>query len=137
MPEKKPDATEDNGNSEPVFPPVLFPGYKPGPFSPLFLEASELIGKRWNGAIIYCFFHGLKRFSELEDAIPGLSSRVLSERLKELENHNVIHREVIPERPVRIEYSLTEKGKDLGDVIKTIYRWARKWHGDKDQPNLD
>ncbi len=127
MSETKPDPTEDNVNSETVFPPILFPGYEPGPFSPLFHEATEMIGKRWNGAIIYCFFHGLKRFSELEDAIPGLSSRMLSERLKELEDYNLIRREVIPERPVRIEYTLTDKGIDLGDVIKAIYRWARKW----------
>ena len=132
MSEAKPDPIEENVNSETVFPPKPFPSYEPGPFSPLFHEATEMIGKRWNGAIIYCLFHGLKRFSELENAIPGLSSRMLSERLKELEDHNLIRREVIPERPVRIEYTLTDKGIDLGDVIKAIYRWARKWHNKQD-----
>ncbi|HSH03647.1 MAG TPA: helix-turn-helix domain-containing protein [Anaerolineae bacterium] len=99
-----------------------------GPFSPSFHAATELIGKRWNGAIIYCLFHELTRFSDIKDAIPGLSARMLSERLKELETNGVIERIVIPETPVRIEYSLTAKGQALREVMLTLHKWAKVWH---------
>lgn len=99
-----------------------------GPFSAKFHNASEIIGKRWNGAIIYCLFHGLSRFSDMKDAIPGLSSRMLSERLKTLETNGVIQRIVIPQTPVLIEYKLTEKGAALREVLLAIFSWAEEWH---------
>lgn len=108
--------------------PILKIGH--GPFSPTFHSATELIGKRWNGAIIYCLFHNLSRFSDMKEAIPGLSSRMLSERLKELEANNIIERAVIPETPVRVEYSLTEKGVALREVMLALYKWAKIWHTD-------
>jgi DNA-binding HxlR family transcriptional regulator len=99
-----------------------------GPFSASFHAATELIGKRWTGAILYSLFHGLRRFTDLENAIPGLSGRMLTERLKELEFEGLIHREVFPETPVRIEYSLTEKGNALRPALIAINRWADTWN---------
>lgn len=99
----------------------------PAPFCPAFHAATELIGKRWTGAIIYSLFHGLRRFSELKEAIPGLSSRMLSERLKELEAEEMIIRNVIPSTPVVIEYELTPKGTALREVMLAISRWAAEW----------
>lgn len=94
-----------------------------GPYSPAFHAAAELIGKRWNGAIIYSLFNGLIRFSGLKGAIPGLS-----ERLKDLEANGLVTRIVIPDTPVCVEYHLTEKALALRDVLIAINTWAQEWH---------
>lgn len=96
-------------------------------FCPLYHRAVELIGGRWTGAILRALLNGVTRFSDLTEAIPGLSDRMLSERLKELEAEGIVERSVIPERPVRIEYHLTEKGRALETVIATIGAWAAEW----------
>lgn len=95
---------------------------------PKFETAFELLGKRWTGLIIQTLLSGQKRFSEIEDAIPHLSARMLTERFKELESHGIIARHVYPETPVRIEYELTEKGRELQKVMEEIQKWAEKWN---------
>jgi DNA-binding HxlR family transcriptional regulator len=100
------------------------------PFCPYFHHAVELIGRRWTGAIVRALHAGLSRFTELTDAIPGLSDRMLSERLKELEAEGIVERRVIPDTPVRIEYALTEKGRDLSGAMVAISAWASRWHDD-------
>lgn len=67
------------------------------------------------------------RFSDIAHTIPGLSDRLLSERLKELEAEGIVTRNVIPETPVRIEYRLTEKGRDLDAVMEAISDWSARW----------
>ena len=100
----------------------------PAAFCPQFHHAVELIGRRWTGAIIRAMLYGrLTRFSDLTDAVPGLSDRMLSERLKELEAEGIVQRIVIPETPVRIEYQITDKGRALGDVVTAIGEWAGEW----------
>jgi DNA-binding HxlR family transcriptional regulator len=101
--------------------------FEHGPFSPAFHAATELIGKRWTGAILYSLFRNLKRFSDLENVIPGLSGRMLSERLKELEAEGIVRRDVIPETPVRVEYTLTKKGESLRPILIAINDWANNW----------
>lgn len=96
-------------------------------FCPYFHHAVELIGRRWTGAIIRAMLGGLARFNELAQAIPGISDRMLSERLKELEAEGLVERIVVPETPVRIEYHLTEKGRALADVEAAISAWAEEW----------
>ncbi len=96
-------------------------------FCPRFHHAVELIGRRWSGAIIRALLGGANRFSEVCAAVPGLSDRLLSERLKELEAEGVIVRTVYPETPVRIEYQLTEKGESLAPAIEAISNWADVW----------
>lgn len=96
-------------------------------FCPKFHQAVELIGARWTGAIVRAMLSGLTRFTDLTDAIPGLSDRMLSERLKELEGHGVIERHVIPLTPVRIEYCLTDKGRALAGVVDAVSTWAGTW----------
>jgi DNA-binding HxlR family transcriptional regulator len=107
--------------------------FSKGPFSPQFLCASDLIGKRWNAAIIYSLFHGLERFSEIAHTVTGLSKRVLSERLKEMEQEGIVVRKVVADTPVKITYHLTEKGLALREVMIAIHRWAYKWHDDEDE----
>lgn len=70
---------------------------------------------------------GSTRFSEILAAVPGLSDRLLSERLKELEQEGIVERRVTPSTPVRIEYVLTEKGRDLGAVVRVVGSWAENW----------
>jgi DNA-binding HxlR family transcriptional regulator len=92
-----------------------------------FHHASELIGRRWTGAIIYVLLKSRCRFATLRDAIPGITDRMLSERLQELEQEEIIERTVVPETPVRVEYALTRKGRALGAAIDAISDWAHKW----------
>ena len=94
---------------------------------PRFEAATELLGKRWSTLLIRVLMEGPRRFSELAEAVPDLSERVLSERLKELEAEGVVGREVHPGPPVRVEYSLTDKGRALSGVLEEIGRWAEKW----------
>lgn len=94
---------------------------------PRFHKAIELVGKRWTGAIIEALMEGSRRYTELLAAVPGLHDRLLSERLKELEAEGVVQRHVHPETPVRIEYELTAKGRDLKRVVAEVQRWAERW----------
>ncbi|MCD2347105.1 winged helix-turn-helix transcriptional regulator [Clostridium guangxiense] len=94
---------------------------------PHFEAAFEILGKRWTGLIIRSLLSGAKRFSDIQEIIPSLSARMLTERFKELEEHGIIIRKVYPEMPVRIEYQLTEKGKDLKKAMDEIQKWAEKW----------
>jgi DNA-binding HxlR family transcriptional regulator len=94
---------------------------------PRFEAAFELLGKRWTGLIIRSLLNGAKRFSDIQEIIPNLSARMLTERFKELEEQGILTRTVYPEMPVRIEYSLTEKGRELEKVMDEIQKWAEKW----------
>ena len=77
-------------------------------------ECYHLLGKKWTGLIIHTLMEEPKRFSEIHTFIPDLSKRVLNERMKELEDCGIVLRNVITDRPVRTEYSLTKKGIELG-----------------------
>ncbi|MEH7393332.1 helix-turn-helix domain-containing protein [Bacillus sp. JJ1503] len=87
----------------------------------------HLISKKWIGLIIHTLMDEPKRFSEIHAYIPDLSKRVLNERMKELEEDGLVIRNVITDRPVRTEYSLTRKGTELGKALQTIENWAEKW----------
>ncbi len=100
---------------------------------PLYHRAVELVGRRWTGAILMVLLQGSCRFTDIAHAVPGLSDRLLSERLKELECEGIVMRTVHPETPVRIEYQLTEKGRDLSGVAEAVTRWATHWLA----PDLD
>jgi len=93
-----------------------------------FHRASELIGRRWTGAIIFILLKTpAARFATLRGAIPDITDRMLSERLHELEQEGIVERTVIPETPVRVEYALTRKGRALAEPIQAITGWAEKW----------
>ena len=92
-----------------------------------FHYASELIGRRWNGAIIFMLLKQTCRFAGLRDNIPGITDRMLSERLQELESEGVVERVVVPETPVRVEYSLTKKGRGLAEAVGAIADWAERY----------
>ncbi len=92
-----------------------------------FHRASELIGRRWTGAIIFVLLKSRRRFAELGGAIPDITDRMLSDRLQELEQEGIVERTVVPETPVRVEYALTKKGRALAGAINAITDWAHKW----------
>jgi DNA-binding HxlR family transcriptional regulator len=94
---------------------------------PDFHAAIELIGRRWTGAIVSALTEGPMRFGELAKAIPGLSDRLLSQRLRELERAGVVERTVEPGTPVKVSYSLSEKGADLRPAMAELREWARRW----------
>ncbi len=101
-------------------------------FCPYYRQAVELIGRRWTGTILRALLNDVERFNDLAATIPGISDRMLSERLKELEVEGLVVRSVFPETPVRIEYHLTEKGRDLGAVMDAVSDWAHQWLASKD-----
>ncbi len=96
-------------------------------FCSVYQHTVELIGRRWTGAILRALLSGVSRFSDLSETVPGLSDRMLAERLKELEAAGIVNRKVIPETPVRVEYTLTDKGRGLHTVIQAVAAWAERW----------
>jgi DNA-binding HxlR family transcriptional regulator len=96
---------------------------------PYLHEAVELVGKRWTGAIVFVLVSERKplRFSEIGEAVPRLSDRLLSERMKELEARGIVERRVYPESPVRVEYELTEMGRALAPALQALRSWAQHW----------
>ncbi len=96
-------------------------------FCPFFHHAVELVGRRWSGAIINEMLHGPQGFNELLATVPGLSDRLLTERLREFESEGLVRRTVIPGPPVRVSYELTEAGKGLEPVIRELSTWAERW----------
>lgn len=93
---------------------------------PKFEKAIALLSQRWTALIIYQLLSGPQRFNEIQTAI-GISGKVLSDRLKELEQKQIVQRNVIPETPVMIKYSLTEKGKAMKPIIHSIEYWSQQW----------
>ena len=94
---------------------------------PRFHQAVELIGRRWTGALLSLLMDGRRRYSDLRAAIPEISDRMLSERLRELEGEGIVRRIVTPETPVRVEYELTQKGCELRAPLRAIGAWAEEW----------
>lgn len=101
----------------------------------LYHQAVELIGRRWNGAIIEALMGGARRFCEIRAAVPGLKDAQLARRLRELEQQGIVERRVAPSRPVRVEYALTPKGEDLRAVVAEVHRWAQRWLASPDRPS--
>jgi DNA-binding HxlR family transcriptional regulator len=104
---------------------------------PLYHEAVELIGRRWTGAIVEVLLKGgAMRFSEIGAAVPELSDRLLSERMKELEARGVVERMVEPGPPVKVSYDLTKMGRGLEPAVAELRMWARRWLDHRDQLSM-
>lgn len=106
---------------------------RPETVCPDFHAAVELIGKRWAGAILYCLVEGEHYFADLAHAVPGLSDRLLSQRLRELEAAGMVSRSVHPGMPPRVSYALTRKGQALEPAIQELGAWAKRWNGRRPQ----
>jgi DNA-binding HxlR family transcriptional regulator len=94
---------------------------------PYYHEAIELVGRRWTGAIISVLMERPMRFSEVGQAVPELSDRLLSARMKELEARGIVERTVHAGPPVRVEYSLSRMGRELGPALSQLQVWAQRW----------
>ncbi|MBB3127512.1 DNA-binding HxlR family transcriptional regulator [Paenibacillus rhizosphaerae] len=94
---------------------------------PRFENAFSILGKRWNGLIVFSLMDGPKRFKDISNLIPSMSDKMLSERMKDLETEGILVRHVYPETPVRIEYELTDKGRALRPVMEQVQEWAEQW----------
>ena len=94
---------------------------------PHYEAAMDLLGKKWTGLILRPLMEGPCRFTEISADVPRLSDRLLSQRLRKLEEKGIVERRVHDARPVRIEYALTGKGRDLRGVLEAIVGWADRW----------
>jgi DNA-binding HxlR family transcriptional regulator len=99
-------------------------------FCPTYARAVDLLARRWMGLILRVLLRGPHRFNEILAAIPGLSDPLLTQRLRELESEGLVERRVVPSSPVRVEYQLTESGRDLEQVVRAIAAWAGRWMSD-------
>jgi DNA-binding HxlR family transcriptional regulator len=99
-----------------------------------FHRAIELVGRRWTGAIVFVLLRSRARFAGLREAIPEITDRMLSERLRELEDEGIVVRTVFPEIPVRVEYALTKKGRALAAAIDAMVDWAHRFVDDVPAP---
>jgi DNA-binding HxlR family transcriptional regulator len=100
---------------------------KDAEYCPRFHHAIEVLGRRWTGVILLAMHHGASRYCEIREAIPGLSDRLLSERLRELEAEGIVNREVLPEMPPAVRYSLSRKGRGLGPVFAALATWSQQY----------
>jgi DNA-binding HxlR family transcriptional regulator len=111
-------------------------GHSEAPASccPLYHEAVELVGRRWTGAILRVLMDGPLRFSQIAQAVPELSDRLLSERMKELEGRGIVERTVYAGPPLRVEYSLSQMGRELEPALSELHVWANRWLGRRRVP---
>ena len=103
------------------------PGNGAAHVCPDFHAAIELIGRRWAGAILIALAGGPRYFADLGSSIPGVSDRLLSRRLRELEAAGIVERCVHDGAPARVSYALTEKGRALEPALDELRSWAREW----------
>jgi DNA-binding HxlR family transcriptional regulator len=90
-----------------------------------FHNAIEFIGKRWMGAVIYALLEGPKRYHEIISTIPGISDRLLTERLRDLENEGLIVKKILSTSPKKVVYELTPIGIELEEVINILIKWVK------------
>jgi DNA-binding HxlR family transcriptional regulator len=88
-------------------------------------ETASLLERRWQLSILYAALSGALRFNEFADAVAGISPRMLSERLRDLEAAGLVQRTVLPTSPPTVEYRLTERGRELGPLIEAMRDYAR------------
>lgn len=92
------------------------------------LELSiDLIGGKWKCVILWHLRKGPLRFSQLKRRLPGVTQKMLTQQLRDLEDNGLINREVYPVIPPKVEYSLTEVGKTFVPVLKSMYKWGRNY----------
>jgi DNA-binding HxlR family transcriptional regulator len=101
----------------------------PVPVCSRYHEAVELVGRRWSGAILFSLIAGPRYFSDVAAAVPGVSDRQLSRRLRELETEGLVERAVHAGPPARVSYRLSEQGRALEPALLALYDWAQDWRG--------
>ena len=97
-----------------------------GVVCPRFHSAVELVGRRWTGAILFKLIDGPHYFRELTATVPGISDRLLSQRLRELEAEGLVERSVHDGPPARVSYCLSAAGEELEPTLRELYDWAQR-----------
>jgi len=92
-----------------------------------FHTAIELLGARWTGAVLRALFTGSHRFVDIKAAVPNLSDTMLSQRLRELEAAGILERQVMATSPVRVEYRLTQMGREVQPILDAVITWSHQW----------
>ena len=90
-------------------------------------ESAKILGKKWYLVIIHRLLGKRMGFNELKEAVGDISAKILSQALQDMGDKGIVERRVSSESPVRVEYSLTEQGKDLAGVLRELYDWGKKW----------
>jgi len=88
--------------------------------------ALDRIGGKWKGLIVFRLLERTYRFNELRRTLPGCTQRMLTNQLRELEADGIVHREIYPQVPPRVEYSLTELGRDLEPMVRAMCAWGQR-----------
>ena len=89
--------------------------------------AAEVIGGKWKARILFQLQGGTKRFNELKRRLPGITQRMLTKQLRELEMDKIVYRNIFPEIPPKVEYSLTEFGQTLNPSLKALQDWGLEY----------
>ncbi|CAM4429567.1 winged helix-turn-helix transcriptional regulator [Deinococcus marmoris] len=90
-------------------------------------RALDVIDGKWTTLILRDLLSGTRRFGELRSSLSGISPKTLTDRLRALETQGVLTRQVFPEIPPRVEYTLTDKGRALGSVVHALAEWGAQW----------
>ena len=99
-----------------------------GPICQHFRQAAKIVGQRWNPQILAVLLAGSNRFGGIRTAVPGISDRLLSQRLRELEAEGLVERSVHEGPPARVSYCLTAVGRELEPALRELYDWAQRRH---------
>lgn len=99
-------------------------------FCPTYAQLMDLLSRRWMGLVLRVLMAGPHRFNQIMAAVPGLSDPLLTQRLRELQARGLVTRSVLPTSPVRVQYELTESGRDLERALRALSDWAEKWWGE-------
>jgi len=91
----------------------------------------HLIGGKWKGLILWHLCQKTLRYSQLRRRITGITQKMLTQQLRELEQDGLVHREVYPEVPPKVEYSLTGQGRSLEPLLTMMCRWGQAYQGDR------
>jgi DNA-binding HxlR family transcriptional regulator len=92
-----------------------------------FRDTFLMIGGKWKSMILYVLaFQGVVRFNQLKKAVSGISQKMLTQQLRELERDGLVRREVFPENPPHVEYSMTELGMSLGPIYQAVHQWEQE-----------
>lgn len=91
----------------------------------------RVIGGRWKVLILRELFPGVKRFGKLQKAINGITQKMLTQQLREMENDHIVNRKVYPQIPPKVEYSLTPLGKSLKPVLDSMHHWGTRHLAEK------
>jgi len=118
-------------------PPSAADAQRMADFCPTYAQLMDLLSRRWMGLILRVLISGPHRFNQIMAAIPGLSDPLLTQRLRELQARDLVKRSVVPASPVRVEYQLTEAGKDLERAVRALSDWAAKWWGHEESEKAE